>query len=413
MIGRLVKAAARGVRAELSYGHSGWQVLRGAPEELSRFGRTSQAGTHVSPETIMQLSTVWACVSTTAQTIASLPAHMYRKDASDSRERVDNDLSDILTISPNAEQTALEFWQGIVAQMLIRGNGIAERELIGNRLVGLRPLLTAEPERLADGRMRYAVTDRGKTEYLPAEKVFHLRGFGIGNGVGMSVVRYGVQSLGAALAAETASASMFANGMQAGGMISFKGEHGLPNAEQTAGLQSLVDRFSGSSKAGKTLVLPPHAHYEQLTMNPEDAQLLETRRFSVEDICRWFKMPPIVIGHSADGQTMWGSGVEEILLSWRRLGLNPLLTSIEKRVLKDLIGYQSRRSTYFEFNREAILEMDSEAKARVLATLGASGTMSANERRKLLNLPRVDDPNADALLAQTALAPLKDLGGQE
>jgi HK97 family phage portal protein len=175
-------------------------------------------------------------------------------------------------------------------------------------------------------------------------------------------------------------------------------------------LQTLLETFVGSKKAGKTMTLEAGLDFQAVQMNPEDAQLLETRRFHVEDVCRWLGIPPIIIGHSAEGQTMWGTGVEQIMLSWLTLGINPLLTRIEARLNRDLVPVEKRGKWYFEFNREAMLQMDSKSKGEFLSKMGQSGTMSANERRTKLNLPRHPDPAADALLAQTALAPLEDLG---
>ena len=144
-------------------------------------------------------------------------------------------------------------------------------------------------------------------------------------------------------------------------------------------------------------------------MNPEDAQLLDTRRFSVEDVCRWFGVPPVVVGHAGQGQTMWGSGVEAIMLSWLTLGINPLLKKIENRIGIDLVPVERRRRWFAEFNREAMLQMDSAAKGEFLAKMATSGTMTANERRAKLNLPRHNDPAADELMMQGAMAPLGNL----
>ncbi len=116
---------------------------------------------------------------------------MYRRGAGKARERVENDLSEILSVSPNREQTSLEFWESMIAHMMLRGNGCAERLMIGNRLVGLRPLINCTPLRNSDGALVYDYVDRGKKYRLPSEKVFHLRGFGAGDGLGLSAVQYG------------------------------------------------------------------------------------------------------------------------------------------------------------------------------------------------------------------------------
>ncbi|WP_306150635.1 phage portal protein [Roseovarius sp. MMSF_3281] len=405
----LMRAAFRGIKAELSAGESGWVALSG--EQLfSDFGLLSNAGTTVSSETVLKLSSVWACVSRTAQLIATLPLDLMEKQPDGSRERIDNDLARILTVKPNGVQTSVEFWEGVVAHALLRGNGYAEKLTIGPRLVGLRPLLSVVPRRRGDGQFDYRVTENGRAYTLPAEKVLHLRGFGGGDGLGLSAVKYGVQSFGAALAADNTASTVFDNAMMPSGVLQ---SDQILTPEQRDQLQAMITTYSGSKKAGKIMTLEAGLSFDQLQMNPEDAQLLETRRFQVEDICRWFGMPPIIIGHAAEGQTMWGTGVESIMLSWLTTGINPMLRRIEARMNADLIPVGKRGRWYFEFNREAMLQMDSKSKSEFMAKMGQSGTMTANERREKLNLRRHPDPAADELLAQTALAPLKDLGKDE
>ncbi|MEH6773718.1 MAG: phage portal protein, partial [Cereibacter changlensis] len=181
--------------------------------------------------------------------------------------------------------------------------------------------------------------------------------------------------------------------------------------DQRMQMRDMLKLYQNSENAWKVMVLEAGLDFQALTLNPEDAQMLETRRFAVEDICRWFGVPPIVIGHAGEGQTMWGTGVEAILLAWMNLGLNPILRRIESRIRKDLIAPGSRIKRYAEFNREGILQMDSKAKAEFLTKLTSNGIMSRNEAREKLNMARRD--GADDLTAQTAMAPLKDLGQTE
>lgn len=405
---RLMKAAVRGVKAELAAGHSGWEAVVGG-NALPVFGRRSHAGTTVSPETAMTLSAVWGCVTRTATVASVLPFDMYRRGAGKVRERVENDLSEILSVSPNREQTSLEFWESMIAHMMLRGNGCAERLTIGNRLVGLRPLINCAPYRNSDGDLVYDYVDRGKKYRLPSEKVFHLRGFGAGDGLGMSAVQYGVQSMGSALAADEVSGSFFSNAMMPAGVLN---TDQTLNPDQREQLQKMLTAFTGSKRAGKIIALEAGLKYEQLQMNPEDAQLLATRRFQVEDVCRWFGTPPIIIGHSAEGQTMWGSGVEAIMSSWLTLGMNPMLRRIEDRVLKDLLRGQLGKGFYVEFNREAMLQMDSKAKGEMLAKLVSNGIISRDEARAKLN-EAARGGAADELLAQLAMAPIDQLRGND
>lgn len=384
--------------------------LSGGSAWSRMMGRSSAAGERVTLESAMQLSAVWACVRQTAQVISALPLATYEKKADGSRETVTDRFSEVLTVSPNADQTAMEFWEGQVAWLLVNGNCYAERDDFGGKLASLQPLPAnvTEPFRNSDGDLMFRTLDRGKTEVLPRDKVFHVKGFGFGSDIGLSAVSFGVQTMGTALAAEKSAGKLFSNGMQISGVLKSSGILTDPQRIQT---REMLKTYQNSEAAWKVMVLEAGFDFQPLTMNPEDAQMLETRRFAIEDICRWFGVPPIVIGHAGDGQTMWGSGVEQILLAWMNLGLNPLLRRIEARVRKDLVRPGERGSRYAEFNREGILQMDSKAKAEFLTKLTSNGIMSRNEAREKLNLPRVE--GADDLTAQTAMAPLSDLGQSE
>lgn len=400
------RAAGAVVRNELSAGESGWINLSDA-QALATAGHSSAAGKTVSPETAMQVSAVWDCTRKNAEVISTMPKGLYETNRDGSKTRLENDLDEILTIKPNPNQTAQEFWEGMAAQQVLRGNAYAEKLFIGNRLVGLRPMLKCQGLPQADGSIKYEVYDRGRRYTMPADRVFHLRGFGAGDGMGLSAIKYGAQSMGAALAADEAAGKMFSNGMMASGVVHT--EQTLDAAQRTQ-LQTMLEVYTGSTRAGKVMALEAGLQYSQLQLNPDDAQLLETRQFQVEDVCRWFGVPPIIIGHAAQGQTMWGSGVEAIMLSWLTLGVNPRLVRIEDRVKFDLVPVERRRRWGLHFDREAMLQMDSKAKAEFLMRMATSGTMTANERRAKLNLPRHDDPTADDLMMQGAMAPLGNLG---
>lgn len=401
-------AAGRGdgVKAALVDGESGWVSLSDA-QAVSVSGYASIAGKTVSGAAALEISAAWDCVKKTSELISTLPLVLYERAADGSKTPLENDLAEVLTIKPNPWQTAQEFWEGMTAQKLLRGNAYAEKLFQGPRLIGLRPMFNVTPRPRLGGGFDYVMNDRGRLAVMPPEKVYHLRGFGAGDGLGLSAIKYGANSLGAALAADETAGAVFSNGMMASGVLS--AEQTLTEV-QRAQVQSMLTAYTGSSRAGKIMVLEAGLKYGQLQMNPEDAQLLETRRFNVEDVCRWFGVPPIIIGHAAAGQTMWGSGVEAIMLSWLTVGINPQLVKIEARAQVDLVPADKRRRWSLHFDREAMLQMDSKSKGEFLSKMGASGTMTAHERRDKLNLPRHPDPKAGDLFMQGAMAPLGDLG---
>ena len=380
-------------------------ALEAGRDYAAAFGRESHAGRAVTVESALELSAVWACIRQTAQTIASLPLAVYEKDADGGRRVVQDRLSEVLTVSPNVDQTALEHWEGQVAWLLANGNCYAEKHEVGGRLSALTPLPAAlvEPIRAADGTISFEHWDRGKKEVLPGAKVMHVRGFGFGGMKGLSAIRYGVQSMGAGLAADETAARFFGSGLSLSGII--ESDQTL-DAHQRGQLQEMLDEYASSARAWKVMTLEAGLKFTHAQLNPEDAQMLETRRFSIEDCCRWFGTPPIVIGHAADGQTMWGSGVEQILLAWMSQGLNPVMRRIEATIRKDLIG-RSRGHAYAEWNREGILQMDAKAKAEFLQKMVNGGIMTPNEARGKLNLSPI--AGGDALLVQGAMMTLEQL----
>lgn len=384
----------------------------------SRFaGRESSSGKVVTLDNAMQLATVWACIKLNAQAVSSLPLHVYEKQPDDDRVKVDDDVSSVIGSdgSPNEDQTPLEFWEGKVAWLMTTGNAYSEKVFTGRSLSALQPIMSTHcrPARKTDGTLVYRVTDRGKTEDLPRDKVFHVKGFGQGlknADEGLSPIAAGTNSLGAAMASQDAAGRTFANGMTPTGFFLF--DQVLTQAQRDQAKKVLVDPLRGSENAGGIGILEAGVKWQGVSLNPEDAQMLETRRFDVEEMCRWFGVPPIIIGHAAQGQTMWGTGVESILIAWLTLGIDPICDRIEARIKKQLIRPTGRVRRYAEFNREALLQMDSKAKAAFLSQMVNNGLMSRNEGRAKLNQRKSTDPNADKLTVQSAMVTLDSLGQQ-
>lgn len=362
----------------------------------------------VSINRALSLSTVWACLRVTAQMVASLDLQVFQRNRDGTKTRLaDHPFEELLNQSPNQDDTGFDYWQRNTAAILAQGNAYSEINILGRTVRGLDPLPNCQPFRNRDGDLNYRINDRGKSEILPREKVMHLRGFGMGGDLGLSAVRFGSNTLRSSLAAEETSAQVFSNGMSAGGVLKTKGELTVDQRNQ---LQVFLDQYSGSKNTGKTMLLEYGLEYEGIGLNPEDAQLLETRGYNVEELCRWFGTPPVVVGHSADGQTMWGSGIEQVMLSWLTLGINPLLESIEQRIAKSILTAAERRTLAIKFNRQDMLRMDSKAMAAFISKLTVNAGLTPNEGRQLMNLPPLEGGNE--LYAQKQLQPLKNRKGE-
>jgi HK97 family phage portal protein len=373
------------------------------------FGGGSAAGKAVTPTTALQLATVWACIRLTSQAVAMLPLGMHEKQADGGRKAIsDHPLAEILGDSPNAEMTGLEFWEAATAWLCAYGNSYAEIVRSGDRVVALNLLASDRtwPVRDADGNLTYEHNDRGKREAFPPERVLHIKGFGFGGDLGLSPISFGGQTFGNAIAAEEAAGKMLGAGLMPSGVLTTAAE--IIDEEQRTQIEESMKRYVGSQNAAKMMVLEAGMKFDKISLDPVSTELLATRRYDVESICRFFGCPPIIVGHAAEGQTMWGSGVEAILLQWLVTGLNPFLIRIERRIRKQLISPAERARVYAEFNREGLLQADSAAKIAFLSTAVQNALMDRNEARAKLNLP--GRPGGDVLTAQTNLAPLDQLG---
>lgn len=394
-----------GYRAKLS-GRDGEQTQAGAADWWSSGPRA-----RITQGSVLGLSAAWACVRLRARVVGQLPAAVIRTTGPTARQQdSDHWLHGLLHDSPNADQTPYEFWSNMVGCLDLWGNSYAEKTFNGaGQTAVLTPLA---PDKItvarSAGQLVYRFIDRGQQVELPSEKVFHVRGLTLGGDVGLSAVAAGAQSLAGALAAEVTAANLIGRGLQISGFMETGATKLSP--EQREEMVHIFNAFMGSGQAGKIMPLEKDFKFQPLRMNPVEAQLLESRAHNVEEICRWFDTPPILIGHAGDGQTMWGSGIEQIFLGWLTMGLNPLLTNIEQAARKQLLPPAERANLKVQFNREALLAADSAARAALYSSLGQNGAMYRNEMRAKENLAPDSSPNADKLTVQSNLVLLDDLG---
>lgn len=374
-------------------------------------GVSSAAGKSVTPDTVLQLATAWSCIRLLSETIGTLPLLTYRRNGSAKEVAPDLPLYGLLHDSPNADQTAAEFLEAIVACLCLWGNFYGEKHFFGSRLVAvdqLKPNLM-HVRRNSRGRRVYCYSDSAGFREIDEERIFHVRGFGVGGDVGLSPISYARQTMGTALAADETAAETFRNGLQISGFIKEAAGTKSTSAQRKE-LLELFNGFMGSLNAGKVMPLPHGFDFAGISMNPEDAQLLQTRRFHVEEICRWFRVPPFMIGHT-EKSTSWGTGLEQQMIGFLTFSLRPYLTRIEQAIKKQLIGPSERATIFAEFNLEGLLRADSQGRAALLSALGQNGFLTRNEGRALDN--RAPMPGGDMLTVQSNLLPLDQLGRQD
>lgn len=371
-------------------------------------GAGTVGGVQVNAQTMLTISAVWACARLISETIATLPLSMYERTSGGKRIATQHPLHFIIHDQPNVDTTAAVHWEAMVAAMLLRGNARCEKLMVGSRVVGLQFL---DPRRLwigrgADGKKEYRYTERdGKQRVIPRDRIWNVPGFTLDGIEGVSVVAYGARVFGSALAADTASTKTFEKGLQPTTYFKFPK---VLRPEQRAEAREAIEKISGAVNAGKPAILEADMGVGTIGINPDDAQMLESRGFSVEEICRWFRVPPFMVGHS-EKSTSWGTGIEQQMIGFLTFTLGPWLRRIEQAISKDLLTPAERLRYYPKFAVEGLLRADSTGRSAFYSAMVNNGILTRDEVRELEDREPMGG-NAAVLTVQTAMAPLDSLG---
>lgn len=384
------------------------QFWLSAPEAAFRLqpGMPSASGETVTESSSLGLSAVWGCVNLLSGVQAGLPMHVYRGTGKSRIEYDAHPLSKILRHSPNADQSAFDFWSTIAALLELRGNAyaIVHRSASGV-IVALEPVLVpVSVSRRQSGALRYQWTEDGRSYDLESPDVLHIRGFYGSPLGGLSTLSHARNVFGIAAAADRTAASVFRNGLLPSAVLKFK--EWLSPQNRAIAKEELASQFAGANNAGKPLVLEGDATWAPLSITPEDAQMLESRSFSVEEICRFFGVPPFMIGHT-EKQTSWGSGVEQQTLGFVKYALTPRLKRIESAIERQLLTQADiARKVSVDFSLEGLLRGDSKARAEYYRTMTQIGAMTINEVRALEDRPPL--PGGDTARMQAQNIPITD-----
>jgi HK97 family phage portal protein len=360
---------------------------------------------------VLGLAAAWACVNLLAGTIASLPLMVYRTDRDGRRTLAgDHPLYRVLHDSPNADQTALDFWEFVCASLELHGNSYCEVERANDgRVIALSPPMSPENigvRRLANGDIEYRWTEGARERVATQARVLHIRGFGGSPMGGMSTLSFGRQTFGMAQAINRSAAATFKNGIRPSGVMftdkTFTGTQ-RPDAEKL-----LQEKYQGSMNAGIPLLLDNGLKWQSLTINPDDAQMLESRAFSVEEVCRFFGVPPHMVGHT-EKTTSWGTGLEQQTLGFQKFTLRRRLKRIEQALEKQLLTARDRaEGITIEFSLEGLLRADSKARAEFYASGLQNGWLNVNQVCAWENLPPVEGGDVNRVQMQNV--PLPEAG---
>lgn len=354
----------------------------------------------------LQISTVWACVDRRATTIASLPFFAYVQANGQKTLARTSRLYALLHESPNSRMTPFEFWRTMMMNHDLRGNAYAriDRDNAGEALA-LWPMAADQVETrvLADGSMQYHYRLGNDLAILSSDNVLHLKNLGNGT-TGLAKLEFMRPTTDEAKKSQEAASKIFGSGGKPTGVLMI--DKVLNPEQRKAAKESFKGLVEGST--GRLQVLEAHMKYQQLSISPEDQQLLETRKLGVEEICRWFDVPPVLVHHS--NVTAWGTGIEQIVDGFHKFTIRPMLINIEQATRKRVLTPKQRATMSVEFSLDALLRGSLKDRMAIYATATQNGIFTRNECRQLENLPPDDD--AGVLTAQSQLMPLALLGTQ-
>jgi len=350
-----------------------------------------------------QLSTVWACISLRANIIASLPFFAYKVVGGEKTLDRGSRLYSLLSDSPNSRMTPLEFWRAMMLNYDLRGNAYARIDRDANgEAIAMWPMPTDQVEALVldSGLMVYQYSFGNEIAVLAAENVLHLKNLGNGT-TGMSKLEFMRSTTDEATKAQAHASKIFGTGGKPTGVLMIDK---VLSKEQR---ESLLTRFSGLSEGNTSRIhlLEAAMTYQQLSINPVDQQLLETRKFNTEEMCRWFEVPAVLVNHP--GVVQYGNTdvVEDIFY---KTVIMPLVENLEQAFRKRVMSPRQRATGLCEFSMDALLRGSATKRSEIYAKGLQNGYMTRAEVRQMEGWPYI--AGSDELTAQSNLLPLSKLG---
>ena len=376
----------------------------------------SSSGKSVTERSAMQMTAVYACVRILSEAIAGLPLHLYRyKDDGGKEKAIDHPLYLLLHDEPNPEMSSFVFRETLMTHLLLWGNAYAQIIRNGKgEVIALYPLMPNKMTVSRDENGQLYYTYQKSQEELPKDDaytvtlhpsdVLHIPGLGFDGLVGYSPIAMAKNAIGLAIATEEYGAKFFANGATPGGILEYPGAVKDPDMIR----ESWNRGFSGSQNAGKVAILEEGMKYTPISIAPEQAQFLETRKFQINEIARIFRVPPHMVG---DLEKSSFSNIEQQSLEFVKYTLDPWVVRWEQSIQRTLLSQDEKISYFVKFNLEGLLRGDYQSRMNGYATARQNGWMSANDIRELENLDRIsEEDGGDLYLINGNMLPLKHAG---
>lgn len=385
-------------------------LARPSPELREALGAIlSKVGIHVNAKNALQITAVFACVRLLSESIASLPLSLYRKAERGKGKADDLPLYGVLHDVPNPETDSFQFWQSFIANMLVYGRGYAEVVRDGAGRVAQLWNITTPYVRVqrnsSTGELEYVVTSSGEQFTLRKDQIFRVDWFSMDALNAFKPLELAQNAIGLGEAAEEFASNYFKNGANVGGIIEW------PDAMTDDQLEDykkeIRKKYVGLSNTARLLFLEQGAKFQKVSNTPEEAQMLETRKFQVEEVARFYNVPLHMIG-DLDHATF--SNIEQMSLNYVIYTLRPYLVRIERAISAQLLTPLDRRTLYSKFSVEGLLRGSYLTRMQGYAQARQNGWMSANDIRNLEDMDAIPaEEGGDAYLANGALRSLKAL----
>lgn len=367
-------------------------VTINTPQELDDYLKgqmVSGSGSVVTADTAMRVAAVYACVRIRSGVVANMPIHIKRRIDEKTREDAsDHPLWGVIRRKPNRWQTPSQFKRMMEAHLLLRGNAYAM--IVWSR-GEVKELIPLHPDRVEvkqkdDLSLVYKYTNpKGRQVELQQKEVFHLVGLTLDGVRGVSVITYARETIGLSMAMEHHGATTFKNGARPSSVLTHPNSLGPEGLEN---LRSSLDEFrSGGDMEGKALILEEGMSVAPLSMTAEDAQWIESRKFSRGDIAMFFGVPPHMIGDT-EKSTSWGTGIEQQTQGFLTFSAEDDLTTWEETINRDLV---TEADIYARFNRSSLVRADIKARTEAMTKRLQWGVTSPNEERAIEDMNPRDE----------------------